>query len=136
MPFQESLAQRDARVARETFFGMTPLAGPQLPKPPALKESPSQVSRRLFKEKFFEPKSLRPTSIGKVSEAAQTQDPPRARHGAVTGGKTKNEARGTGTLIFQDCDGAEILRTTGMSGFEGERVIRTGCEDSSSYPYP
>ncbi len=139
MALQESPAQRESREARASFFGLPPLNGPALPgsgRQSGIRESPAQVKQRQAKEAFFEPKSLRPSSLRRVGEVVSTQEAPPTKIRAVTGGKTKNEARGTGrgTLIFQDCDGAEILRLTNLEGFDDEKTIATGCEGSSSYP--
>jgi hypothetical protein len=136
MALQESPAQRESRANRDSFFGVQPLNGPMLPAQSRIKESPRQAEQRQRKAEFFEPKTLRPSALRKVGEAAANRDPLPTKILPVTGGKTKNEARGTGkgTLVFQDCDGAEILRLTNLEGFDDEKTIATGCEGSSSYP--
>jgi hypothetical protein len=137
MPIQESPAQRDSREARASFFGMQPLNGPALPgRQSGIRESPAQVKQREAKAAFFEPKSLRPSSLRRVGETAATQDSLPTKIRAVTGGKTQNEARGTGrgTLVIKDCDGVEIVRLINQEGFDDEKEVRSGCEGSSSYP--
>lgn len=130
----ESPSQRAQRERREAFFGAAPLQGPSLPQQGSrIRESPAQRARREFKERFFEPKSPRPSSLKRTAEAFTTHDAPRIIQLPVTGGKTKNEAKADGVLIIQDCDGNEILRIPELA-IDGEQVIRTGCEDSSSYP--
>lgn len=133
---QESPAQREAKAARDAFFGESPMLGPSLPGGSKIKESPAQEARRKFKEKFFEPKSMRRSANAKANEKYDVKPPDETKFGPVTGGKTKNEARtsGTGTLILQDCEGTEILRVTNLSGFDDEQTVKVGCEGSSSYP--
>ena len=133
MSFQESPAQRAARAGRDAFFGRAAL-GPALPATSNVRESPQQAARRESVREFFETKTVRESSVGKPQPAPSLRP---TLHQA-TGSKTVNQAlQKPGKIIFQDCDGAETGRLEWDRRrilTEGEQIIRTGCEDSSSYP--
>lgn len=132
MAFQESPQQREARENRNSFFGTPPMFGPKLPDAPSkIRESQRQIERREAKEKFFEPKVLKESSVKDTAKTAANQDPPQTKIMERTGGKTKNEAAG-GTLVAKDCEGTELFRIPYLRGIEGEQELRAGCDDSSS----
>lgn len=84
----------------------------------------------------YQPRTLRPSSLGTPAALFLSTEPPRAFTVPVQGGKTKNEAGGkSGALIIEDCDGAEVARLEwGKSGMktEGEQTIQAGCEGGTS----
>lgn len=134
MSLIENQGQRDRRSALDAFFGRPPLQGPQRPEPPrAIKERPAEEARRRFREKFFEPKSSHPTSLGKATDFYKATGPEPIKVVPTNGGKTINERRFDGVLIIQDCEGTELLRIPSLD-IDGEETIQTGCNGGSSYP--
>lgn len=137
MSIQVNPSQVERRRQLTAFFDRGAMAA-KATRDSNIKESPSQQSRREFKEKFFEPKTMRATSLRRVADAFAAAGTPEPRTPTVTGGKTNNEAKpdGEGFLIFQDCDGSEVFRLGPDNGIflESDQIIRTGCDDTSSYP--
>lgn len=137
MSLQINPRQVERRRQLTAFFDRGAMAA-KAERTSNIPESPSQKSRREFKENFFEPKAMRKSSLQQVADAFVATGGPTSRIFPVTGGKTKNEAKltGEGFLIFQDCDGAEVFRLGADNGIflESDQIIQTGCDDSSSYP--
>jgi hypothetical protein len=84
----------------------------------------------------YQPRSLRPSSLGTPAALFLSSEQPRVVNLPVNGGKTKNEAKGkSGALIIQDCDGAEVARVEwdahGVKS-EGEQTVQAGCEGGTS----
>lgn len=85
----------------------------------------------------YAPRDLKPSTLGTAAVTYLTSEP--SRSGVMTapgGGLEKHEAAGgTGKLIFQDCDGAEVGRIEWKNGkilTDGEQTIECGCDGGTS----
>lgn len=82
----------------------------------------------------FQSQVLRKSSLGTPAVTFLSTEPARTQR-IPSAAITVNQSGGTGSLVFQDCDGAEVGRISWLNGLiqtDGEQTIESGCDDTSS----